>query len=1096
MIEQTQVEIDFSAKLEKRMKAVDQNDYTQSEILKSFNLDNEIRLFNEKKDFVIEETKIKEESLSLLDKLLEIAAVSGGFKPANISKNVSEENSNQQDLSRLGSFCLVENRGTEIFWTLKQSQRTFILNKLLKDKNRFKKLLSQKLPSTDVFGKLLRAVLRQDKIKLETLGNERLLALTAVVETLEGLREILIEYNEKFLLPTVEQIRPLIQKVNFLSDYDVLLENGFYGREKELKQLDDFLQLRQLPRDYPYWNGVVLTGIGGAGKTTLLAKFIRDAVAEKKASVAVLDFDRPGIDPNDFYWLEAEISRQIGQQYSEITETLRGERKLARRDKLDVAQSHPNSEAETVSESRGSRLLDDVRHKLNSVITAADKPFLLVLDTFEEAAQQGFTDKMFNWLNEFGEIFYPSVVKVVFSGRLFNYRDSFPPQPALPEIEVGEFEPFLAEKFLEKLGVSSPTARRLAESNVLPHRPLELKLLAKLILENSSESIEELENEIRAGGEKAKELFAGIVYRRILLRIKDDTVRQFAYPGLTLRYLTSELLQKVLVPSLDIPPLSEAEAGQALEKLSSYGWLTYKGENGELWHRKDLRRSMLKAMMHEQAEVCARINNSAVQFFKDGNEQERAEATYHRLMLIKTPQEGESIESSDLIMAREYLGADIADFPPVPAAVLRFISEKKTFLEEIELLPKKYLADAYQDAGNNLTSGREFQKALRLINRGKGTQIAYRKDNFGNIPQWEADTLYATASWAELIKIKKNDSLKSNLSSLSNLTKLLFPALIIEPTIYSTSEIEKMLQEAHQQKGLHIGNILNAELTTNLSRLAMCLIIADNHERFSKQSREIIKFIFKQIHYSKGQNLSASIGKKLTFLQLLVEENSEFDASIAHSTLQLNLQWLSALLELSARFNFNEEMKNLIAEVKSAFENQLNSPAPRTVRKLLNAVDGLRRKASDSRRYQSFFNPRKVGSKVILKFFRGSDPELRDPCRFALLEAFPDRASYNKLGEIFASVIKLELDDLKSENFAEALFVNAEHALESYIEMIDRQWRLGELLERAFQERPESQKLQQVLTAYERWDEAVRSACLKQNENQIKNKNTNNKADE
>jgi hypothetical protein len=1079
MIEQTQAEIDFSAKLEKRMKAIDESDDSPAVELKIFDLSEELEFLKSSATLIFESLKSVDEKSLLPEQLQKIAAVSGGFKPADIISNYSLSiTENQQALSRLGSFCLVETHGSEVFWTLKQAQRTVILAELLQDKNRFRALLDEPLPETDEFGVMLRAILKQNRINLETLDNKRLLAISSVSEALKDTREDLNKYDEAFFLPTVEEIRPYIQKTNFLSEYDVLLANGFYGRVNELTELDNFL-LTPRPPNYPYWNGLVLTGIGGAGKTTLLAKFIRDAVEEKKATVAVLDFDRPGIDPHDFYWLEAEISRQVGQQYSEITEDLRAERRLARQDKFNVEQVYSSSDFESQSNNRSSSLLSDIQDKISSVVAATDKPFLLILDTFEEAAQQGFTNRICSWLDGFCQLFSPIPLKVVFSGRLFDYQNNYPILSEFYEIKIGEFDSYLAEEFLEKLGVNPMMAARIAVSEVIPRRPLELKLLAKMILENTTEDIEKLENEIREGGPLAKEFFAGIIYRRILLRIKDDTIREFAYPGLTLRFLTKDLIQKVLVPTLDIQPLTDSEANVALEKLANYGWLTYQSENGEIWHRKDLRRSMLKAMLNEQADVCTRISQSAVEFFKDGGERELAEATYHRLMQIKTPPEGETIEPSELMNAKEYIGADVADLPPVAAAIMRFVTEKKVILDEIELLPKRYLTDAYQDAGNNLYIGREFQKAYRLLKRGKESGIAHRKDNFGNLPHWEALTLYATAEWAELIKAKKFDSLRGNPDSITNLVKILFPAVIIEPLSFSTSEIEEMLVVVDRHKGLHIGNTLDAELTANVSRLAMCLIIANNQVSFSERSRKLIKFILEQIYYLNAPSLSVSLRKKLSFLERIVGNGNEFDASLSFTTLRLDLNWLSSLLDLSERFNFDSEMRNLIIEIRNTLEKKLNAPHPRTVSKLLNSIDSMKRKESSWQKNRVAFNPRKVGSKVFLSFFRSSDPEFRDPCRYALLEAFPDRNSYQALGEIFASVIKLDLDDLKAENFADALSGNPEHALESYVELVDRQWKLGELLKLAFQLKPKSEKLRRVLVAYEGWDKAVRAACRK-----------------
>ncbi|HZG53148.1 MAG TPA: hypothetical protein VEZ40_13525, partial [Pyrinomonadaceae bacterium] len=71
-------------------------------------------------------------------------------------------------------------------------------------------------------------------------------------------------------------------------------------------------------------------------------------------------------------------------------------------------------------------------------------------------------------------------------------------------------------------------------------------------------------------------------------------------------------------------------------------------------------------------------------------------------------------------------------------------------------------------------------------------------------------------------------------------------------------------------------------------------------------------------------------------------------------------------------------------------------------------------------------------------------------------------------------VVKLDLKDLEPETFAAALAPNAEHALESYVELVDRCWALGDLLKRARAARPGAAKLGSVTAAYLRWDKVVR----------------------
>jgi hypothetical protein len=76
-------------------------------------------------------------------------------------------------------------------------------------------------------------------------------------------------------------------------------------------------------------------------------------------------------------------------------------------------------------------------------------------------------------------------------------------------------------------------------------------------------------------------------------------------------------------------------------------------------------------------------------------------------------------------------------------------------------------------------------------------------------------------------------------------------------------------------------------------------------------------------------------------------------------------------------------------------------------------------------------------------------------------------------------VLDLQLVDLAPDAFAAALASDPEHALESHVELVDRAWMLGALMERALVQRPTATKLAQVLAAYRRWDGAVRATIPK-----------------
>jgi hypothetical protein len=107
-----------------------------------------------------------------------------------------------------------------------------------------------------------------------------------------------------------------------------------------------------------------------------------------------------------------------------------------------------------------------------------------------------------------------------------------------------------------------------------------------------------------------------------------------------------------------------------------------------------------------------------------------------------------------------------------------------------------------------------------------------------------------------------------------------------------------------------------------------------------------------------------------------------------------------------------------------------------------------------------------------LKLFYTPIPAFRDPCRFALLEAFTDADGYRTLAGIFSSIIGLPLNDLQPAAFAAAVASEPEHALETCVEAVDRSTALGDLLKMARAVRPDSPKLKDVEAAYLRWTRA------------------------
>lgn len=1081
------IAIKFANTVEKRLRSVSGNKFTEdsereksplSSAVETVDISSQLEAFMSGEDVKLPHGKNivskgieSEERISeLSEEAQNLAAVSGWFLQRRLFNADIEEDFQKLALSRLEPLCFFETSGSKVGWNLKQNYRKFILKKLIEN-NDLQDLLAhrEKLPPTDDYGEFLRAILRRKEIKTENLTQDELRTLRTVIQTLEDLNNALA-YDQRFPLPRLSDVRQRIERRSFLSDYDILLENGFRGREKELKALNDFLFKRIKTGDY--WNGLILTGIGGIGKSTLLAKFVKDVLAEKKATVIILDFDRPGVDAQDSYWLEAEISRQIGQQYEQIDEILRLDRQSARQVKTEVTRTASFAEADSDERFRGSRLYASVISELKRV-DAINKPFLLVLDTFEEAAQQGFTGRIFNWLSELGEILPRGTFKVIFSGRLFDYKNQFEGQNLSPSIELNEFEPLLAKQILTDRGLDEKRAEQIANSDYFPRRPLELILLCKIIKDNEETSVAELEEGIKQGGAAAKDLFAGVVYRRVLLRIRDNIVQKIASPGLTLRYITRDLIQKVLAPALELPMIDDERADEILEKLASYEWLATKSKEGEFWHQKELRRTTLKAMLASDPKKCRRISELAAEYFSKGSRKQLAEGVYHRLMLFDDPQDSINLERSMLKMSRDYIGGDIVDLPPPASALLRFITEKKIPLNEIKLLPDKYLEEAYLNTGTALNESREFNEARDLITRGIKTGTALKPDNFGLFTKWEVNTLFATVSWDILIEKLKMQKITDN-ASLSIIARQFYPAMIVDESLIEDEKVWSAFVKADQKKSL-IEKTLDAEGTNYLIRLIMCLIVGHAGKPAGSQPEEAISKLVKRFAEVSSPILSENLSRKIMFLELLAGMDKIYNSALTSAHFKLDPKWLAKLQE--NEYVTDRKTADLINKTQKSILVEPAQEKRQTVRQLLADIDE-NNSTKEQNNYQ-ILPMSSLTNEFILEFLRGSDPEFRDPCRYALLEAYPDRESYKRLGNLIAKVINLDLEDLEPDNFVNILSSNAEHGLEIYVEFIDRQWKLGELLQRACNDRPKAEKLWRVAEAYGRWNGAIDFVCRK-----------------
>src|SRR5262249_22538025 len=156
----------------------------------------------------------------------------------------------------LAPLCSVESAGEHTLWLLRRDRRVAVLKRLV-NAEVVQQKLAQSLPPSDRFGEMVRNILKRGAaIEIEELSREDMLAVAAALEALDGL---------DLPTPDAAKLKQLLSRTEFLTDYEVLLEKGFFGREKELARLEALLDDNVSARKV-----VLLSGPGGAGKSTLL----------------------------------------------------------------------------------------------------------------------------------------------------------------------------------------------------------------------------------------------------------------------------------------------------------------------------------------------------------------------------------------------------------------------------------------------------------------------------------------------------------------------------------------------------------------------------------------------------------------------------------------------------------------------------------------------------------------------------------------------------------------------------------------------------------------------------------------------------------
>ena len=479
------------------------------------------------------------------------------------------------------------------------------------------------------------------------IGQQNAVQVAATFEVAQWLQDLDLQLGSP--VPDLDAILGRNDYLTLLQPFEALAGTNFAGRTRELQELRDYVgvlppgsakervvrvarKVFRLHENPP----LVIHGPGGMGKSALIARFIWEhtTIPDSRFPFIYLDFDRASLRAEEPLTLLSEAVRQLGLQYEEtrvfadrVRSTWQSELIHRSEDPVISTVSQVATSIGTSTERDWLRCVADFASLLANVRDVSS-PCLFVLDTFEEAQKRG--NVVVASLCRFFELLQEAVprLRLVVAGRVPLSVDGFPTDPH----PLGDFDEDAARLFLQKRGVQSPELIRTIIKRI-GKSPLSLLLAATAVQQaQKSGEAENLKLTGVRGAQLSESQIQGYLYRRILDHIQDEEVRRLAYPGLVLRRVTPDIIQKVLAVSCKVPVPDEAAAQDLFGRLAGEVTLV-QFEDGALVHRRDLRRIMLPLLRDSTASKTAcQIEDAAIGYYQalDGSI-ERAEEIYHRL---------------------------------------------------------------------------------------------------------------------------------------------------------------------------------------------------------------------------------------------------------------------------------------------------------------------------------------------------------------------------------------------------------------------------------------------------------------------------------
>jgi cellulose synthase operon protein C len=583
------------------------------------------------------------------------------FELFSLSKIVVDVNSKLEFEEKIDE---VQTPIRKMSYTLRDDVRKSVLENMKRNNRLTTALLANGLLEgkvTNPFQALFTTALLGEKIDLNALD---LSDLNFVFKITEWLSADIGFPN----MPEREEIRRRMRISEMLVSFKHLtgkyvggkFEEHFRGRTKELailrkyvgvapphgtlehidRTVSNFLEKKKFP--------LLIHGLGGVGKSTLLAKFLLEHIEAQKNDrfpFVYLDFDRPNLRPDEPESLLIESARQLSIQFSDFPEFQKQAVDFYSKWKLAFSHKGNRSSSLEIALKSDSELhglvtkRNELRESFSDILKQLPpkkqkKPFLVVLDTFEEVQYKGedAVSLLYELMSGL-QTTYP-LMRIVALGRapVTQFKTELLP---LGDLDIEAAVGFLMKNGIQDMVIADQIVKKYGGN------PLTLKLAISVYKEVGFDALNAItltKKQFHLLERKIPEAeIQGNLYDRILAHIRNDEVRNLAHPGLVLRFITPELILNVLAEPCKLP-VTDLPSATALfnEMCKEVSLVTIVGPE-KIRHVSTVRKVMLKMIEKSEPKLAGAIKKAAIKYYsKKSDLESRAEEIYHRLLLGNT----------------------------------------------------------------------------------------------------------------------------------------------------------------------------------------------------------------------------------------------------------------------------------------------------------------------------------------------------------------------------------------------------------------------------------------------------------------------------